>query len=322
MCFDEKTGAFLWQLVIPKLKSGPVNDWYSLGLLSTPTVEGNRVYLVTTRCEVLCLTTDGLAKGNVGPFSEEGRYAADHGNPEVEPGPKDADIVWRYDMMEELGAFPHNRTRTHALIVGDLLYVGTCNGMDWTHVNIPSPHSPSLIALNKHTGELMAKDDAGIGPRIFHGQWSSPSTGRIGERQLIFYGGGDGVCYAFDAVPVTEGDQRLLKKVWWADCNPPEYKTKDGKPIRYTSDPGFSEIRATPVFWKNRVFVAIGQEPDHGEGVGNLVCLDATREGTGAFTEACPQRRLRPRDCCSSLTSADLCTASMPKRAGPIGFMT
>jgi len=33
-CFDEKTGAFLWQLVVPKLKSGKVNDWENLGLLA------------------------------------------------------------------------------------------------------------------------------------------------------------------------------------------------------------------------------------------------------------------------------------------------
>src|SRR5580765_2407789 len=46
LCFDEKTGEFLWQLVVPKLASGKVNDWEGLGLLSSPTVEGNRVYLV------------------------------------------------------------------------------------------------------------------------------------------------------------------------------------------------------------------------------------------------------------------------------------
>ncbi|MEP6663283.1 MAG: pyrrolo-quinoline quinone, partial [Verrucomicrobiota bacterium] len=40
MCFDEKTGEFLWQLVVPKLASGKVNDWENLGLLSSPTIEG------------------------------------------------------------------------------------------------------------------------------------------------------------------------------------------------------------------------------------------------------------------------------------------
>src|SRR5436190_10301616 len=71
MCFDEKTGSFLWQLVVPKLASGKVNDWEGLGVLSSPTVEGDRVYLVTSRCEVLCLDINGMANGNDGPFKDE-----------------------------------------------------------------------------------------------------------------------------------------------------------------------------------------------------------------------------------------------------------
>ena len=43
MCFDEKTGEFLWQLVVSKLAAGKVNDWENLGILSSPTVEGDRV---------------------------------------------------------------------------------------------------------------------------------------------------------------------------------------------------------------------------------------------------------------------------------------
>jgi outer membrane protein assembly factor BamB len=79
MCFDEKTGAFLWQLVVPKLASGKVNDWEGLGLLSSPCVEGNRVYLVTSRCEVMCLNADGMAHGNTGPFMDEAQYVAGPG---------------------------------------------------------------------------------------------------------------------------------------------------------------------------------------------------------------------------------------------------
>src|SRR3954467_7581450 len=74
MVFDEKNGNFLWQLVVPKLASGKVNDWENLGLLSSPTVEGNRVYLVTSRCEVICLDTEGMANGNDGPFTDEAKY--------------------------------------------------------------------------------------------------------------------------------------------------------------------------------------------------------------------------------------------------------
>ncbi len=279
MCFDEKTGEFQWQLVVPKLISGKVNDWENLGLLSSPNAQGDRVYVVTSRCEVLCLSTKGLGAGNEGPFKDEGQYMAGPGKPKVEPGPKDADIIWRYDMMDELGVFPHNASNCSVLVVGDLVYVCTSNGQDWTHSNIPSPKSPSFIALNKNTGELMGEDDAQIGPKIFHGQWTSPSTGVVNGKQLVFFGGGDGVCYALDAKPVKEDDVNYLKRVWWFDCNPPEYKMKDGKPIKYPLAEGPSEINATPVFWKNRIYVATGQDPEHGEGVGILTCIDATKTG-------------------------------------------
>jgi hypothetical protein len=221
MCFDEKTGSYLWQLIVPKLKSGKVNDWETLGLLSSPVVESNRLYVASTRGEVLCLTTEGLSAGNQGPFKDEAQYTAGPGSTPVPSGPKDADIVWKYDMMEELGVFPHNGTRTHPLILGDFVYVGTCNGMDWTHTNVPYPMSPSLIALDKRTGALAGVDDAHIGTNILHGQWSSPSAGQVGGRWLIFYGGGDGVCYAFDAMPIEVNGEKVLRKVWWADCKPP-----------------------------------------------------------------------------------------------------
>jgi outer membrane protein assembly factor BamB len=279
MCFDEKTGAFLWQLVVPKLASGKVNDWEDLGILSSPRVEGNRVYLVTTRCEVICLDAEGLANGNDGPFKNEAQYVAGPDKPPAKIGPKDADIIWVYDMMDQLGVFPHNASNSSPLILGDLIYVCTSNGQDWSHVNVPSPLSPSFIALNKNTGELAGEDDAGIGPHIFHGQWTSPSAGKVGDKWLIFFGGGDGFCYALDAQPVKAEDTHFLKTVWKADLNPPEYKMKNGKPIQYPSPEGPSEINATPVFWKNRVYVASGQDPEHGEGVGHLVCIDATQKG-------------------------------------------
>ncbi|HEX4645536.1 MAG TPA: PQQ-binding-like beta-propeller repeat protein, partial [Verrucomicrobiae bacterium] len=280
LCLDEKTGEFLWQLVIPKLASGKVNDWEGLGLLSSPCVEGNRVYIVTSRCEVLCLDTEGMANGNDGPFKDEAQYVVGPGKPKAKIGPKDADIIWRYDMMDELGVFPHNASNCSLLIVGDLIYACTSNGQDWTHSNIPSPNSPSFIALNKKTGELAGEDDAHIGPHIFHGQWTSPSTGVVNGRQLVFFGGGDGFCYAFDAKPVKEGDTSYLKTVWKYDGNPPEHKVdKSGKPYKYPNADGPSEINATPVFWKNRVYVPVGQDPEHGEGIGNLTCIDATKTG-------------------------------------------
>jgi outer membrane protein assembly factor BamB len=285
MCFDEKTGEFLWQLVVPKLASGKVNDWENLGLLSSPTIEGDRVYLVTSRCEVLCLDINGMANGNDGPFKDEAKYVVkdvvadrgkptEHPAPPIEPGPKDADIIWRYDMMDDLGVFPHNASNCSVLIVDGVVYVCTSNGQDWTHSNIPSPNSPSFIALNAKTGEFLGEDEAKIGPRIFHGQWSSPSLATVNGRNEILFGGGDGWCYSFDPKPVKQGDTSVLKIVWKYDCNPPERKK-----FKYPAAEGPSEINATPVFYKNRVYVAVGQDPEHGEGVGILSCIDATKTG-------------------------------------------
>ena len=185
-------------------------------------------------------------------------------------------------MMDELGVFPHNASNCSIIVVGDMVYACTSNGQDWTHSNVPSPLSPSFIALDAKTGELRGEDDAGIGPSIFHGQWSSPSYGVVNGQGQLFFGGGDGICYAFNPKPVYDKDEDLdfLRKVWWFDANPPEYKKEeDGKAIKYPAAEGPSEINATPVFYNNRVYIATGQDPEHGEGVGHLVCLDPTKSG-------------------------------------------
>ena len=55
--------------------------------------------------------------------------------------------------------------------------------------------------LDPKTGKLLGEDNAAIGPRIFHGQWTSPSSGRVNGQSQVYFGGGDGVLYAFDASP-------------------------------------------------------------------------------------------------------------------------
>jgi outer membrane protein assembly factor BamB len=177
--------------------------------------------------------------------------------------------------MDELGVFPHNASNSSPLVLGDKVYVCTSNGQDWSHVNIPSPQSPSFIVLDKKTGELIGEDDAKIGPRIFHGQWTSPSAGKVDGKWQVFFGGGDGYVYAFDPDPVKEGDGNYMKTIWKFEGVPDDYKhDKNGKPYKYPAPEGPSEIIATPVFYKDRIYVALGQDPEHGEGVGRLMCID------------------------------------------------
>jgi hypothetical protein len=42
ICFDEKTGKFLWQHSNEKLPTGRVNDWPHQGICCSPYVEGDR----------------------------------------------------------------------------------------------------------------------------------------------------------------------------------------------------------------------------------------------------------------------------------------
>jgi outer membrane protein assembly factor BamB len=280
MCFDEKSGKFLWQLASPKLGTGKISDWEYLGICSSPAVENNRVYVVTNRCEVLCLDTEGMANGNDGPFKDEGQYLAGPGMPAVTPGPTDADIIWRFDMREELGIFPHNITTCGPLIFGDRIVVTTSNGVDWTHTKIPNPKAPCLAMLDKNTGQLLGEEGVGVASRTLHSNWSSAAFGQAGGRDQVIFGAGDGWCYSFDKEPQKAADGiSLLKEVWRYDCNPPEYRVKNGKPLKYATPEGPSEVIATPVFYKGRVYAPIGQDPEHGEGLGNLSCIDASKTG-------------------------------------------
>ena len=92
-CLDEKTGELLWQLVVPKLGAGKVSDWEYLGICSSPSVEDNRVYIVSNRCEILCLDTEGMKNGNQG-LQDEGKFMAGKGKPPLTPTELDADIIW------------------------------------------------------------------------------------------------------------------------------------------------------------------------------------------------------------------------------------
>ena len=40
-----------------------------------------------------------------------------------------------------------------------------------------------------------------------------------------------------------------------------------------------NEVIATPVLWDGKVYIANGQDPEHGEGVGHLYCIDPTKRG-------------------------------------------
>ena len=335
LCFDEKTGRELGRFVCGM----PHTD--NFGVCSSPTIEGDRLYLVTPQAEVVCIDlTSWPAAG-------------------AESAPR---VLWRYDMTKILHVMQDHVSSCSPLVYGDYVYVCTGNGR-WKSTGKPYyPLTPSLIALDKHTGQLAARDDEQIGEQLYRGQWSSPSLAMVNGKAQIVFATGNGLCYGFEPVdpavkfapdrwitamlrgpivsyidvtakdtagltaeeyarkfnpldpahkpalpvefryaigmPVTTPvdsipmaqvpDVPILKKIWSFDCLPSEYRNApfyahhingDGK--KHPCD-----IIPTPVFYRNRVYVSIGGDPNHGSknSKGYLVCIDATKTGdiTGA----------------------------------------
>jgi outer membrane protein assembly factor BamB len=248
MCFRESDGKFLWQAVSDKLESH--YDWPEQGVCSSPAVEGKRLFYVTNRGELVSLDTEGFLDGkNDGLFTDE-----------TYKGPTDADILWKLDMMKELGILQHNMTNSSPAIWGDLIFLHTSHGQDENHAGVPSPLAPSFIAVDKNTGKVVWKDSS-PGENILHGQWSSPSLGESGGVMQVFFPGGDGWLYSFDA--------RTGQKLWSFNLNPKDAvwpKTRN-------------YVIATPVFYDNKVFLSVGQDPENGEGIGHMYCIDATKRG-------------------------------------------
>ena len=255
LCFDEKTGKFLWQLTRNKIEEGMALDWPDVGICSTPFIEGDRVWLVTNRCELVCLDIQGFYDDeNDGPYTDE-----------VDTEKQDADIVWILDMLNDLGVRPHNQATCSPAVYEDMVCVLTSNGVDEeTHEEIPAPEAPSFLGVDKKTGKVAWQDNT-PSAKVLHGQWSSPAIGVVNGQAQVYMPGGDGWLYALD---VKTGEH-----IWKFDLNPKDAIWKEaGRGDR-------NSVIATPVFYENSVVLGAGQDPEHGDGVGHLYRIDATKKG-------------------------------------------
>ncbi len=258
LAFRRSDGRFLWQYSSEKLKAGRNLDYPEQGICSCPLVEGDRLWLVTNRGLIVCLDTEGfLDNENDGPVQSEPSTA-----------PDEADVVWTFDMMRQLGSVQRYMCSSSVTSAGDLLFACTSNGVDLED-RLPAPDAPSFIALDKGTGQLVWADNS-PGRNILDGQWSSPAYGVLGGVGQVIFAGGDGWLYSFLAERAAGGKPRLL---WRFDCNPKDAVWEGGGRGRR------NQIIATPVIYEGRVYVATGQEPEAGEGPGDLWCIDPTRRG-------------------------------------------
>ncbi len=254
LVFDEATGELLWQATHDKLGAGRVNDWPLQGICSTPYIEDGIVYYVSNEATVVAADVDGFLDGtNDGAITDEALNTT-----------ADVDKLWEFDLIGELDVFPHNLAAGSPLIVGDILFTTTGNGVDEGHVNIPSPLAPSFVALNKKTGELVW-ENAAPAKAILHGTWSNPAYGEVNGVGQVAFPGGDGWLYSF-----APKSGALL---WKYDLNPKDSKWRlGGAGTR-------NNVISTPVFYEGRFYVGVGQDPEHGEGPGAFFAIDASLEG-------------------------------------------
>jgi outer membrane protein assembly factor BamB len=203
-------------------------------------VEGNRLYYMTAECQLRALDTTA------------------------------GEVIWELDICGRLGVFPHEATNSDVLPLGDSLIVSTSNGKNEAHTRVPSPRAPSLIAVDKHSGEVTWRA-IGAGGQVLHGQWSSPVAIDVNGRTQVLFGGGDGWLRAYDALSGRE--------VWRFDGNP--------KDAHWLPRPGVlsrSSIIAPPVFADGRVYIAMGFSAGHDNGPSVIHAMSPN--GQGDVTES------------------------------------
>lgn len=275
LCLDEATGKFLWQHSNEKLSTGRVHDWPTQGICSTPCVDAERLWYVTNRGEVVCLDTEGFYDGeNDGPFTAERPLPAAPAKSDKTGAAgwdeiHEADVIWKFNMMRTLGVSQHNMCSCSLTFVGDVLFCITSNGVGEAHNDFPSPDAPSLIALDRRDGRLLWTDSS-PGANVLHGQWSSPAYGVFEGVPQVLFGAGDGWLYSFDPAGDGSGKSKML---WKFDCNPKESKyVLSGQATR-------NHLIATPVVYDGAIYIAVGEDPEHNQGVGHLWCIDPTKRG-------------------------------------------
>ena len=158
------------------------------------------------------------------------------------------------------------------------------------------------MVLDKKTGRLVARDGENIGPGIFHCTWSSPSLGQVNGRRLIFFAGGNGVVYAFDALKPEDiqrsrssrqqllaisseeapKSNRTLNRVWKFDSDPTAPKENIHQYIRNRRESP-STIMSMPVFSGGRIYLTTGGDIWWGKRQSWIQCVDASQ--TGDITE-------------------------------------
>ncbi len=115
---------------------------------------------------------------------------------------RDGKIVWRRNLVEELGFFSGYGGRTQTPVIDEERLLVTFVSSSWGELGPPRHR---LFAFDKKTGELLWVSTPGGPPADLNTQ-TTPRIATIGGRRLAIGGNADGWVYAMDA--------RTGEKVW------------------------------------------------------------------------------------------------------------
>ncbi len=335
LCLDEATGQFLWQHVTPKIPNRPLKDCPYVGWCSPPVIEileseksdklgkssnsgrlsspnedktdedktnesasqrvSGRVYVVTSRDEVVCLDLAGQSNGNDGVFTDEAALRTPHGEDVVPLGPLDSDVLWVTNLETTAGVRVHQHDAAHGvpMILGDYLYVNTSNGVGDTHRDLPEGDAPSLVVLEKSTGRVVAAERSGASQRMVHCTWSAPACGTLGGRTEVLCFGGDGVLRAFEPFDPTDASLErdtdgiaTLAECWSFDPDPNAPQTKRSEYMGNRQESP-SNTTGMPVILDGRVYFESGGDVWWGKQSVALFCIEPPINATGKLDERC-----------------------------------
>jgi outer membrane protein assembly factor BamB len=246
-CFRVANGKLVYEYKSPAFGDRMIRDTTWGGIGSSPLVEGDRLWLATNRGEVFCLDIGPLIRGEGAPRE-----------------------LWRIDMVSQFGIY-HRMTLMgppRPCSIGPSwngrIFVTTSNGAGRVLTDVPQPDAPNLLCLDKETGKVLWQDKS-PGANILTTQFASPTVATIGSRVQVIVPQSDGWVRSFN--PETG------ENLWEFDMN---FKTSTyesgGRGTR-------NDLLANAIVYEDRVYVASGQEAEHGEGPGRLVCIDPTKRG-------------------------------------------
>ncbi len=225
MCVRETDGEIIYKYESDRMPLRIYDPPYG-PMASTPLIEGDLLWFMTNRYSIVCLDVGPLQRGE--------------GNPHE---------VWKKDMIQELDVSPRASYMnfhhwSSVALYKDWIYAITGNGVGEDYETVLKPNAPSLVCLEKRTGNLIWQDNS-PGKNILFGQWSSPVVVEVNGRAQVITAQGDGWVRSFDAF---SGEL-----IWQFDMN-----RKTRKWQRFGGG-NRSYFLATPVFHDNRVYVSIGQ---------------------------------------------------------------